>query len=462
MKKSKLFGLLMGALGFCISFNGCTRLEDVPARKLKPEKDISDFYPGGTAPRPQIIHLYNDTVYILSTPVSIESGEQLVIDGGTLIKANEATSPSLTIKPGGTIQAKGTVSEPIVFTLNKRPGDQKNNWGGLFISGKSYNNDVVNPTADPDDASGTFQYVRIEFASLTLQSVGRGTTIDHVMVSYAGEINQAPPNPAFNILGGTFNSRYLVSYACAGPADFYITNGYEGRLQFMLGFRHPFFGKTGITPPGSISGLLVENHPFRGGDARPFSNPFISNMSLIGPGLYNGLSPFYTDTTSIKSSAFIATRSTCFRIRNSCLFNYASGAYHLDDVGTAENIVAGNGELANSLFHSNYSNRTFILTPGVFPPYNSGDFRNYMLQPSFNNKVLATAGDFGLAKIFDYNDLQNVPDAGSVLLNTTTDFSGPVFSSFFEKVTFKGAVGTDNWLRSWTNFIPLKTNYNFP
>ena len=93
---------------------------------------------------------------------------------------------------------------------------------------------------DANDNSGVLQYVRIEFAGypfkkdqeingLTLGSVGAGTTVDHVQVSYSND-------DSFEWFGGTVNCKYLIAYR-GWDDDFDTDNGYSGNVQFGLSVR---------------------------------------------------------------------------------------------------------------------------------------------------------------------------------------------------------------------------------
>lgn len=90
------------------------------------------------------------------------------------------------------------------------------------------------------DNSGVLSYVRVEFAGypfkknqeingITFGSVGNGTQIDHLQVSYAND-------DAFEWFGGTVHAEYLVAYHCWDD-DFDIDNGYSGTCPASAG--HP-------------------------------------------------------------------------------------------------------------------------------------------------------------------------------------------------------------------------------
>lgn len=426
--------------------HSCKRSGDITISAPKPEQQIVI-----TLPMPQVVHLYHDTVYILDQNMVIDSGQQLIIDEGTLIKVNGG---SITVNPGGKLLANGTSQNPIVFTANASPGTANVNWDGIVLLGKSFNN-AGNTAGNATDASGSLHYVRIEFGRLVLSGVGSGTTIENIQVSYAGK------GAAFEINGGTFNARYLVSYACGGPSDFYITEGYTGKLQHLLAYRHPYFGAKSFTPPNALAGVFIENNP-NDTTRTPYTYPVISNLTVLGPNGQAGSKAGYSDTLSIRPAALITTGNARFRIRNSLFLGFPEGAWYLDDSLTADGLVTRRSELTWSIVHSNDSTRTFYLKPGTYP--NAAGFKSYMLGAAFHNLQFTTAGDFMFNNSFSYDspNPDPMPKPGSPVL-TGADFSGGDYSdAYFNKVAYKGALGSDNWLRGWVNFNPLQTNYNYP
>lgn len=62
-------------------------------------------------------------------------------------------------------------------------------------------------------------------------SVGSGTKIDHVQISYSND-------DAFEWFGGTVNCTHIISYK-TWDDDFDTDNGYNGNIQFGLSVRDP-------------------------------------------------------------------------------------------------------------------------------------------------------------------------------------------------------------------------------
>lgn len=441
----------------------CKKWSDIPTVSGKPEKELIDITNEFPPKRIPIVHLYRDTVYNLSTIFTREEGEQIIIDPGTLIKVNISApaggtlDAGIVIQPGGIIQAAGTSSEPIVFTSNDYTGTQMRNWNGIQVIGKSTDNSSSS-AFDLSDFSGTLSFIRVEFAPLTLTAVGSRTIVDHIQVSYVSARN------SFEFVGGSFNAKYLMSYACGGPADFYITRGYQGNLQHLLAYRHPFFGKISDLPGNTLTGLCIENGPdsATATTATPFTRPVISNLSVIGPNGQAGSTAAYSDTNAM-SAAMVTSRSASFAIRNSLFLGFPAAGWYLNDARTAESLRDSLSQFQHCFVQSAAPGRLFYLQPGILPGLNSEDFKNYMLAEKFGNREIADVADFRFAHLYAFEKpIDILPRSGSPVLIVAA-FDGPLFSdSFFDRSEHLGAFGDDDWTVGWSNFVPLKTNYNFP
>jgi hypothetical protein len=93
---------------------------------------------------------------------------------------------------------------------------------------------------DNADNSGSLKYVRVEFAgyatapdqelnSFTFAAVGSGTQLE-----YLESLNGL--DDSFEIFGGALDAKHLVSYN-SGDDHFDMSEGYVGRLQFLIGFQ---------------------------------------------------------------------------------------------------------------------------------------------------------------------------------------------------------------------------------
>ena len=234
--------------------------------------------------------------YVLKGWVYVAEGAELTIEPGTVIKGDKQTKSSLIVERGGRIIAQGTATAPIVFTSGevageRRPGD----WGGLILCGRAQNNQgemqieggprSKHGGQENADNSGVLSYVRIEFAGypfntdqeingLTLGSVGSGTTIDHVQVSYSND-------DSFEWFGGSVNCRHLVAYH-GWDDDFDTDNGFSGNVQYGLAVRN-----ARIADKSQSNGFESDNNA-SGSDASPFTTATFSNITFIGPKLQTG------------------------------------------------------------------------------------------------------------------------------------------------------------------------------
>lgn len=235
-------------------------------------------------------------VYLLSGFVYVASGVTLTIPAGTVIRGDELSKGTLIITRGAKLMAEGTSTKPIVFTSNKDAGKRAaGDWGGVIVLGKSTNNypggtglieggiDATLGThggTDPADNSGVLKYIRVEFPGIafvanneingvTFGSVGSGTTVDYIQVSYSGD-------DSFEWFGGTVNAKHLVSTANVDDI-FDFDAGYTGKIQYAIGQR-----KANVADgAGESNGIESDNGSVF--SAIPRTRPVISNMTIVGP-----------------------------------------------------------------------------------------------------------------------------------------------------------------------------------
>lgn len=240
--------------------------------------------------------------YLLQGPIYITNNSILTIPAGVVVLGDKSSSgAALIVTKGSQLIANGTVSQPIVFTSNQAPGARSlGDWGGIIILGKAANNNsngLANieglpisansehgggTSVDDNDNSGSLKYVRIEFGGyvyqpnqeingLTMGSVGRGTTIDYVQVSYVND-------DAFEWFGGTVNCKHLVSYRNLDD-DFDTDLGYKGYVQYGLALRDPDLADV---PAVSTSEFFESDNDATGSAATPKTAPIFSNITCIG------------------------------------------------------------------------------------------------------------------------------------------------------------------------------------
>jgi hypothetical protein len=268
--------------------------------------EISDFGQGtGTAT------FTKNKVWVLKNRVFVLDGQTLTIEAGTIVKASAGkgeTAGALIVARGGKLIAKGTASQPIIFTsekdslLNDPAGNpcfstnltaaDRGLWGGILLLGKAaIGTDSGEARAQGTlltepasmyggnhnaDTSGVLQYVSIrhggaaldidnQMNGLTLAGVGSGTRVDHVEV-FANQFD------GIRFFGGTVNTRYLVSAWCGNDA-FEYSQGWRGSNQYWLALQDDQSEK-------GCNGL--------GGNGSLLSQPLIVNATFNGPGNLSG------------------------------------------------------------------------------------------------------------------------------------------------------------------------------
>jgi hypothetical protein len=429
---------------------GCVK-EPALLHRGKPEVVIAA---GDYRLQSDLIHLYADTVYILATNLRRSAGQTLIIDAGTLIKVNDRLS--VTLDEGSIFDAQGNADNPIIFTSSAFTGGQglqcssctsNHFWDGIIIRGNLL-------TAAPSQSSGILRYLRIEFAggndndalpSLLLANVSRETTIENIQISYSSL------TASYEFQGGNVNVNRLISYA-SNRSDFYIHGGYTGMMQNILAYRHPYF-------PNSISrtvaGLYID------GDGDSTTSPIISNLTVLGPDLQPGTAADYFQDPPQRRSALFTTGACRFHIRNSIFMGFPKVSFLIDNYSTAHALHFAESEFTNCIIHSDDTSKTFSLPLNTYVPFNSSDFKSYMLQSRFMNQLFINSEAFIFTDPFNYDIHPDpVPGPGSPLLHGAR-FDSVLFSDpFFQKVDYMGALGTDSWMKGWTNFTPLQTNYN--
>jgi hypothetical protein len=401
----------------------------------------------------------NTNTYLLSGFVYVTNNAILTIEPGTIIKGDKASKGSLIITRGAKIIADGTVSQPIVFTSNEPAGFRTyGDWGGIILCGNAPINDpagekVIEGGVDavkglyggnnPADNSGILRYVRIEFPGiafmpnneingLTCGGVGNGTIIDYIQVSFSGD-------DSYENFGGNVNMKHVIAFRGLDD-DFDSDFGYSGKCQFLISVRD-----SNVADVSGSNGFESDNDA-TGSTNNPITHPVYSNVTESGP-MIDGSTMI---NANYKRGAHLR-RSTKTSIYNSAIAGYPVGL--LIDGSNSEN-SATNNEL---MFRSNII--AGCTTPLSVASGSTFDINAWFNQPGFNNSVLPNTTDLMLTNPFDYNMPDVIPVSGSPLLSNAdfsyTDLSDP----FFDVVSFRGAIGINDWTASWVNYDCQNTSY---
>ncbi|KAA1244215.1 hypothetical protein [Aquimarina sp. RZ0] len=378
--------------------------------------------------------------YELRGGVSVVDGVTLTIEAGTRIIAGDVGGvfSYLAIEQGATILAEGTASQPIVFTSNKstpNPGD----WGGLLLAGRAPINrettattEVANLTyggTDPSDSSGILRYVRLEYTGgkinddaeyngLSLYGVGNGTTIEYIQAFNGND-------DGIEFFGGTVNLKYAVVTG-AGDDSFDWTDGWVGNGQFWIAQQTSVAGDKGIE---------ADNFSDNPG-ATPFSNPTLSNITLIGAEDGDG------ENKGIEFRA-----GTKVSIYNTIIKAFPGKGIEVDDDQTLMNLNNNEIIVRNSIIDNVNS---FDLDHEDIATVDLADFslfNNFTLDGSgspFNNIGTTIPSEFGIngfTGTYGYTVAEDGVD----------NFDPSTLGTFFTAANYVGALQEgDTWTAGWT------------
>lgn len=349
-----------------------------------------------------------NNVYLLQGTVFVDSLVTLTIEAGTVVRGDANTVISaLVIQRGAKIIANGTPCNPIVFTSSKAIGARvKGDWGGLIIEGRAPNNlgtevpiegiGATNLRARhggniPNDNSGSLTYARIEFAgfviaannemnSLTMGSVGSGTTINHIQASFGMD-------DAFEWFGGSVNCQHLVAYRTLDD-DFDTDNGYSGTVQFALGVKDPAVSDA---PAVSTSeGWESDNNGTAPFTITPKTSAKFYNVTQIGAFRCSSNAGGITQPTAdgFRRGARLR-RNTELKIYNSILMNNWRGLIMDADV-----LANGQAAFQNNVIAMDYTfSSTVTGATGLALAAENAATATYLNNPANGNNVISTPCD---------------------------------------------------------------------
>ncbi len=466
-----------------------------------------------------------NNTYILDKKIYIPSGQSLTIEPGTVIKgapnATPAEATALVIMRGGQIIANGTESCPIVFTAQADPMDgtypisNKGMWGGVVVLGKAYNNltlaangpftvgtagklavadglgtvegfQTTNPqdqfganltsgeTFNDNDNSGILRYVSIrhsgailaaggEINGLTLASVGRATTIEHIEIVSCADDN-------IEIFGGTVNLKYCTTLF--GNDDMYDWDlGWTGKAQFLFGMK-----SDNTFSADNDNGFEMDSDDNKSNNLVR-SRPVIYNATIMG----NSKSTTNTDNTSL--AGICAKELTEGEINNSIFANFKNGmniqksisgnrsyaaggeAWHnWTNIAGPASATAGNGSQSLKIKCNTFVGVTTPITinasgsnsgTGTPQAVGSADYTQFVTTDMNDIVVGNTLPGFNYE--FTVNSTTNLFSVkNDVIPNPALSITGcptaPV-DGFFEPAPYRGAFSSEagqNWLSDWS------------
>jgi hypothetical protein len=329
-------------------------------------------------------------------------------------------------------------------------------------------------TFDDDDNSGVMRYISIrhtganlavgnELNALTLGSVGRGTTIEHIEITSGGD-------DMIEIFGGTVNLKYCSTIF--GNDDMYDWDlGWTGKGQFLFGM------KTSTTSMVDSDNGIEADGDDNGSNNLPQSHPILYNVTLLG----NSKTTTTTDNTGM--SAINAKDKTEGEIYNSVFANFRQGLNLIKSVAAPRTFAAGgqswhnwtNNPATPTLATATTGNGTQSLRVvcntfvGCTNPLTNGT------SGSSAGTLITSGADFTQFTVTDMNQIvtgNTLPgfDYNFTVDNTTNTFSvqndvipNPALSvsgcpvapidGFFTPAPYRGAFSSEpgtNWLSDWS------------
>lgn len=408
--------------------------------------------------------------YELRGWVYIAEGAELTIPAGTIIKGDKQTKAALITEPGGKLIAQGTQTEPIVFTSEQAVGSRKpGDWGGIILCGKAPNNNgVLNQQieggprtkhggSDANDNSGVLSYVRIEFAGypfekdkeingLTLGSVGSGTKIDHVQVSYSND-------DSFEWFGGTVNCDHIIAFH-GWDDDFDTDNGFSGNVSYGLSVRN-----SRVADASQSNGFESDNNA-DGSTATPYTTANFSNMTFLGPKAFDanfdntkdyinggGINPENGSSMGLFQAAMHIRRNSRLSCTNSVFIGWPIGIILDNQKGDTQG-AATQGLLKLNNLH--FAGMTIVGSDfnKIYKDNLVTDYSNQTIdetKPSFSSSFFNLAANNNSTTnwtAMSWNGIASIIEANRKVSTTAGAF----------------ADGND-WTAGWANFDPENTKY---
>lgn len=448
-------------------------------------------------------------MWILDKKIFVDANKTLQIEPGTVVKGRHYSTPDsatcLIVSRGGKVLADGTSDCPIVFTAEADPMDgtyslaNRGQWGGVVLAGRATNNLTLaangpysagagngklavadglgyfegfatndprmyfgadltgSEVFDDNDNSGILRYVSVRYAGailnvggeingITLGSIGRGTTIEHVDVI-------ASADDGMEFFGGTVNLKY-ISYMFGNDDNFDWDDGYSGKAQFVFALQTDTAGAS----PDADNGFECDADDQKS-NLLPRSHPIIFNATMIG----NRKMALTSDNSGL--AAIEAKELTEGEISNSIFANFRYGLNIMKALGTRVNVAGeaydnwtnsgGNGSQSLKIKCNTFVNcvRPFAIDKNAAGGLGTTADTTQFYQTDMNQHVTSVSG-------FDYawavNDATNaVTHKIDVMPNPALSTSGcptTPTDGFFTPAPYRGAFAStgQNWLSNWS------------
>ena len=266
--------------------------------------------------------------------------------------------------------------------------------------------------------------------------VGNGTTIDHVQVSYCGD-------DAFEWFGGNVNVKNIISFR-NWDDDFDTDFGYRGNVQFAIALRDPQ-----IADQSGSNGFESDNDA-SGSVATPNTQAHFSNVTVGGPLLFNS-----TINSNYKRALHLRRRTETSTF-NSVFAGYPVGLL-IESASTQGNATANNLRFKNNVIAQMNDSLATVTTANpnnINAGFNITNFFN-----ANANGLVNTGAELG----WNSMTLSN-PDfslqANSQLASGADFTDSYLQDAFFTPVSFRGAIGSEDWTSCWAEWDPQNADYS--
>ena len=413
--------------------------------------------------------LVSGTGIAAGTLVSSVQGNVVTLNTATTGAVTQATFNGTFALPAGTSGQFFTGTAP-TYTSGTGPWVGNINYSAPFVSGGS--------AFDDNDNSGVMKYVSIrhsgailavgaEINGLTLASVGRGTTIDHIEIVSCADDN-------IEIFGGTVNLKYITTLF--GNDDMFDYDlGWKGKAQFFFGMKNTATG----TSPDNDNGIEADSDD-NASNVALRSHPVLYNFTILG----NAKATPTADNRGLAGVNFKDGAEG--ELYNSIFANFKNGinlakslsgtpartynAWHnWRNIGTTESPNTNTAAVANSLvikcntilMNSSTTNSNGLGIDASSSTANAtaattvtgGELEQF----TNDGNVVTTNAIPGFSYAFTVDATTNaVTVKNDVTPNPALSVSGcptPPVDGFFEPANYRGAfssVNGENWLSNWT------------
>ena len=334
---------------------------------------------------------------------------------------------------------------------------------GVNTSATSVPGELSSQTFDDNDNSGVMKYVSIRYSGallsvgaeingLTLASVGRATTIDHIEIVSCADDN-------IEIFGGTVNLKYITTLF--GNDDMFDWDlGWTGKAQFLFGMKTD--NTASVDSDNGFESDSDDNKSIGlNNTGLRRSTPVIYNATILGNEKTTLLTGSAGDNSSL--AAINAKELTGGEIYNSVFANFKNGLNLVKSMGTRTGTseayhnwssTLGNGSQILKVKCNTFVGCTNPLTVGNAVSAVAAD--NTQFTTTDLNVIVAGNTLPGFDYAFAVNNTTNVfSDKYDAVPNPALTVVGcPVAPAdgFFKVANYRGAFAStgDNWLSDWS------------